>query len=68
MLETVEGGLEDNEFVSLLGWVLNIYLGPELMAHPSLAFNVEVLPPLLEESVLSGLVDKYMQVSVFFYY
>ncbi|KAF2365226.1 Exocyst complex component EXOC3/Sec6 [Trinorchestia longiramus] len=60
LLETVESGLEDNEFVTLLSWVLNTYLGPELMGHPSLGLNVAALPPLLEQKVLEGLIKKYL--------
>uniref|UniRef100_A0A2P2I4L7 Exocyst complex component 3-like n=1 Tax=Hirondellea gigas TaxID=1518452 RepID=A0A2P2I4L7_9CRUS len=60
LLETVESGLEDNEFVTLLSWVLNTYLGPQLMGHPSLGLNVNALPPLLEQDVLDGLIKKYL--------
>jgi len=58
--------LEDNEFVTLLSWVLNTYLGPELMGHPTLRLNVKALPPLLEQSVLEGLIKKYLDVSMAF--
>ncbi|KAA0202992.1 hypothetical protein HAZT_HAZT003038 [Hyalella azteca] len=60
LLEMVESGLEDNEFVTLLSWVLNTYHGPELMGHPSLGLNVSAFPPLLEKKVLEGLVKKYL--------
>ena len=64
LLETVESGLEDNEFVTLLSWVLNTYLGPELMGHPSLGLNVHALPPLLKQEVMDRLINKYITVSL----
>lgn len=60
LVELVEAGLEDNEFVTLLSWVLNTYSGKELMGHPSLGINVAKLEPLLENKVLDDLMSKYL--------
>lgn len=56
--------LEDNEYVTLLSWVLNVYAGTELMGHPTLNINVAKLGPLLENKVLENLISEYLTVSV----
>lgn len=61
LIELVDGGLEDNEYVSLLSWVLNVYGGKELMGHPSLNINVAKLGPLMDNKVLDDLITKYLQ-------
>ncbi|XP_064082051.1 exocyst complex component 3-like isoform X5 [Macrobrachium nipponense] len=61
LIELVDGGLEDNEYVSLLSWVLNVYGGKELMGHPTLNINVAKLGPLLDNKVLDDLISKYLQ-------
>lgn len=61
LVEIVERGLEDNEYVTLLSWVLNVYGGKELMSHPQLNINVAKLGPLLENKVLEDLISKYLQ-------
>ncbi|XP_045583111.1 exocyst complex component 3 isoform X1 [Procambarus clarkii] len=61
LVETIEGGLEDNEYVTLLSWVLNVYGGKELMGHPSLNINVGKLGPLLDNKILEDLVSKYLK-------
>ncbi|XP_063597351.1 exocyst complex component 3-like [Penaeus indicus] len=61
LVEIVERGLEDNEYVTLLSWVLNVYGGKELMSHPQLNINVVKLGPLLENKVLEDLISKYLQ-------
>lgn len=63
LVELIAGKLEDNEYVTLLSWVLNVYAGPELMGHPSLNINVAKLGPLLENKVLEDLISEYLLVS-----
>ena len=63
LVELIRVGLEDNEYVTLLSWVLNVYAGPELMGHPTLNLNIAKLGPLLEDEVLQGLISEYINVS-----
>lgn len=58
--EIIENGLEGNEYVSILAWTLNTYLGPELMGHPDLIEHTKTLPPLLEDAVLKNLKQQYL--------
>uniref|UniRef100_A0A1I8PFR3 Uncharacterized protein n=2 Tax=Stomoxys calcitrans TaxID=35570 RepID=A0A1I8PFR3_STOCA len=56
-----QGGLQDNEYVSLLSWVINTYPACELMLHPDLQVNIHQLAgPLLPPSHLKALEDEYM--------
>ncbi|XP_047989697.1 exocyst complex component 3 isoform X2 [Leguminivora glycinivorella] len=57
----VDSGLEGNEYVTLLSWVLNTYPGTELMGSPELNIDVSTLPPLLSEESLQDLCDEYLQ-------
>ncbi|KAI1289385.1 Exocyst complex component 3 [Halotydeus destructor] len=53
--------LEGNEFVTLLTWV-QIYEGPDLMAHPDLGFDLkeEGFEPLLPRPLIDDLTNKYV--------
>lgn len=66
--EIIQGGLEGNEYVSLLSWVMNIYPGQELMSHPDLQVDLSNLEPLINERSLKELENEYLKVrlSVFF--
>ncbi|XP_063362042.1 exocyst complex component 3 [Cydia amplana] len=57
----VDSGLEGNEYVTLLSWVLNTYPGTELMGSPELNIDVSTLPPLLSEESLQDVCDEYLQ-------
>ncbi|CAL4124849.1 unnamed protein product, partial [Meganyctiphanes norvegica] len=57
----VEGGLEDNEYVTLLSWVLNTYPSEELMGHPSLDVDVKSLEVLLTTDVLNQQINSYVE-------
>lgn len=59
--ELIQNGLEGNEYVSILAWVLNTYAGPELMGHPELNIDKMRLQPLLSSNVLSQLQQQYLQ-------
>lgn len=61
LLDVIQNGLEGNEYVSLLSWILNTYPGPELMQHPDLMVDLTQLEPLLSEDVLETLQDEYLQ-------
>lgn len=60
--EIIQGGLEGNEYVSLLSWVMNIYPGPELMSHPDLQVDLSSLEPLINERSLKELENEYLKV------
>lgn len=60
--ELVQSGLEGNEIVSMLAWTTNTYGGPDLMQHPELTIDTSKLGPLLSESAVIGLQDKYLKV------
>lgn len=59
--ELIQNGLEGNEFVSILAWVLNTYKGPELMGHPDLKEHTSSLNLLLPQPVLNNLQDQYLK-------
>uniref|UniRef100_A0A146ME14 Exocyst complex component 3 n=2 Tax=Lygus hesperus TaxID=30085 RepID=A0A146ME14_LYGHE len=59
--EIVASGLDGNEYVSMLAWVKNTYLGSELMSSPELQININALPPLLNKKVMHDLQAKYLK-------
>ena len=61
-LQELATNLEGNEYITLLNWV-QIYEGPELMAHPDLAFNLrkEGLEPLLPKPLVDDMTSKYLE-------
>ncbi|KAK0175117.1 hypothetical protein PV327_008896 [Microctonus hyperodae] len=59
--DIIANGLEGNEYVSLLAWIMNTYTGPELMQHPELNININEIGPLLSSEILSELQEKYLQ-------
>lgn len=61
-MEIIEGGLEDNEYVTLLSWTLNVYTGKEFMGDPALGLNIASLGPLLDNKILDQLIAKYLNV------
>ena len=61
--EMIAAGLVDNEFVTLLSWVIQTYPGRELLQHPDLKIDPKSLGPLLNDATL----DQLYQVSQFYY-
>ncbi|XP_058802186.1 exocyst complex component 3 [Phymastichus coffea] len=59
--DIVNEGLEGNEYVTLLGWIMNTYNGPEMMGIPELKINVDEIGPLLSKEILDDLQDKYLK-------
>ncbi|XP_014257420.1 exocyst complex component 3 [Cimex lectularius] len=59
--EIINNGLEGNEYVSLLSWVVNTYLGPELMQHPDLNISTDWLDPLLSKATIDDLKSRYLK-------
>lgn len=60
--EIIQTGLEGNEYVSLLSWVMNVYPGPELMAHPDLQVDLSNMEPLINPESLKALENEYLKV------
>lgn len=65
MQDVVQTGIEGNEYVTLLSWILNTYPGHELMGSLQLGIDVSKLPPLLSEETMQKLQDEYLQVTVY---
>ena len=55
-------GLEGQEYVSLLSWIIQTYPGQELMRNPSLGIPPDKIKPLLDNTVIEDLEAKYLQV------
>ena len=61
--EVIAAGLEANEFVTLLSWVLKTYPGPELLQHPDLRIDSNILGPLLSDDNVERLIAVYSDIS-----
>lgn len=59
--DIIANGLEGNEYVSLLSWIMNTYTGPELMQHPELNIDTSDIGPLLSSEIISNLQEKYLK-------
>lgn len=59
--EVIQNGLEGNEYVSVLSWIVNTYPGPELMKHPELNIDTASIGPLLRVGVINDLQQKYLK-------
>ena len=58
--DIIEEGLEGQEYVSLLQWVLNTYPGPELMGSSALGLEKNLIPPLLTDADVGRLISSYL--------
>lgn len=59
--DVIETGLEGNEYVTLLSWIINTYPGTELMGSRELMIDVSVLPPLVSDDIMKKIEDEYLQ-------
>uniref|UniRef100_A0A1B6CUA5 Uncharacterized protein n=1 Tax=Clastoptera arizonana TaxID=38151 RepID=A0A1B6CUA5_9HEMI len=59
--EIIQNGLEGNEYVSLLSWIVNTYPGPDLMKHPELNIESKLIGPLLRVEVINDLQQRYLK-------
>ncbi|XP_067000156.2 exocyst complex component 3 [Anabrus simplex] len=57
----IQNGLEGNEYVSMLSWIMNTYSGPELMQHPELNVDTSSIGPLLSNDVVQELQNQYLK-------
>lgn len=60
LAETIEQGLEGNEFVTMLSWVLNTYPGQELMLHPDLQVDPSLTANLIQPEMLVEMEKAYL--------
>jgi hypothetical protein len=60
--EVIQNGLEGNEYVSVLSWIMNTYAGPELMQHPELDIDISSIGPLLNNVEVDKLQKQYLKV------
>lgn len=58
--EIIQNGLEGNEYVSILSWIVNTYAGPELMQHPELNIGIASVGPLLDSNLINELQHQYL--------
>lgn len=59
--DIITSGLEGNEYVSLLAWIMNTYTGPELMKHPELNIELRDIGPLLSSEMINDLQQRYLK-------
>lgn len=59
--ELVANGLEGNEFVSMLSWIMKTYPGVELMSHPDLQIDLSTLGPLMKPELLKAMENEYLK-------
>lgn len=55
-------GLEGNEYVTVLSWVLKTYKSKEMLGHPDLIKHTESLDDLLPDTVFERLETEYLTV------
>ena len=53
-------GLEGNEIVTLLQWILQVYHGEELLGSEDLDINRDLLPSILSQDEIDGLLQSYL--------
>ena len=56
-------GLEGQEYVTVLSWIIQTYPGKELMGDPSLGIPKSKVKPLLDEDTIVRLQEEYLDVS-----
>ncbi|XP_014238496.1 exocyst complex component 3 [Trichogramma pretiosum] len=59
--DIINDGLEGNEYVSLLSWILNTYQGADMMGHPDLKINLKSIGSLIETEIVEELQEKYLK-------
>ncbi|XP_014206015.1 exocyst complex component 3 [Copidosoma floridanum] len=59
--DIINEGLEGNEYVSLLSWIINTYKSQDMMGHPDLNLNINDLGNLLSDEIMSQLQEKYLK-------
>ena len=62
MLEIIQSGLEGQEYVTVLSWIIQTYPGKELMGDPTLGIPASKVKPLLDQSTIKQLEREYLEV------
>lgn len=60
--EIATTGLEGNEYVTVLSWVMNSYPGIDLMRHPDLNVDISKYEPLIKPDLMKELESEYLKV------
>lgn len=58
--ETIEQGLEGNEYVTMLSWVLNTYPGQDMMSHQDLNADPSLIENLIKPETLVAMEKAYL--------
>ncbi|XP_058059313.1 exocyst complex component 3 [Anopheles bellator] len=59
--ELIQTGLEGNEYVTILAWIMNTYPGRELMQHPDLLIDLSDCGPLVSKERLQEMETAYLR-------
>ncbi|XP_030762486.1 exocyst complex component 3 [Sitophilus oryzae] len=59
--EIIQNGLEGNEYVTILSWVLKTYHSKEMLGHPDLIEFTKKMDPLLPQPVIGNLESSYLK-------
>lgn len=60
--EIIQNGLEGNEYVTMLSWVLKTYRSKDLLGHPDLIEYTEKLNSLLPQAVIERMETEYLAI------
>ena len=63
MQDIISSGLEGQEYVTVLSWIIQTYPGKELMSDPQLAIPKSKVKPLLDQKTIDRLQEQYLEVS-----
>eukprot|EP00096_Caligus_rogercresseyi_P011855 TRINITY_DN480_c0_g1_i1.p1 TRINITY_DN480_c0_g1~~TRINITY_DN480_c0_g1_i1.p1 ORF type:complete len:718 (-),score=192.62 TRINITY_DN480_c0_g1_i1:66-2219(-) len=60
LLEVIDAGLEGQEYVSILSWILQTYPGKEMMKNINLQIPANKILPLLDDDTMEKLQKEYL--------
>ena len=58
--EIISSGLQDQEYVTVLTWIIQTYPGEELMKSWNLQVSHALIKPLLEDKAIEKLQQEYL--------
>ena len=61
ILEIIDQGLENQECLSILEWIVKTYPGPTMMGHERLELTVDKIPRVATPQVVADLESEYLQ-------